>query len=279
MSDSKEKKKKGFFSRLFGGLSAPEKTKKEEISINETKEIPSKSALNKMKKADIVAVAKENGLELDINLTKAKLLDAWDIHFNESSSPSAVDDAATVMAESAASQKEPTDEDVVAEEAATAEEEAATAEEEAATAEEEAPAEEAATAEEEAPAEEALSVSLEEKTPSQIINEFESKQMKTDLPEFRPGDTVVVSVKVREGERTRLQAFEGVVMGVKKAGLNSSFIVRKISSGIGVERTFQTHSPMIDSIQVKRKGDVRQAKLFYLRERSGKSARIKERLE
>ena len=103
--------------------------------------------------------------------------------------------------------------------------------------------------------------------------------MKTDLPEFRPGDTVLVSVKVREGERTRLQAFEGVVMGVKKAGLNSSFIVRKISSGIGVERTFQTHSPMIDSIQVKRKGDVRQAKLFYLRERSGKSARIKERLE
>ena len=143
---------------------------------------------------------------------------------------------------------------------------------------EEAPAEEA-TAEEEAPAEEALSVSLEEKSPSQIINEFESKQMKTDLPKFRPGDTVVVSVKVREGERTRLQAFEGVVMGVKKAGLNSSFIVRKISSGIGVERTFQTHSPMIDSIQVKRKGDVRQAKLFYLRERSGKSARIKERLE
>ena len=275
MSDSKEKKKKGFFSRLFGGLSSPEETKKEEISIKETKEIPSKSALNKMKKADIVAVAKENGLELDINLTKAKLLDAWDIHFNESSSPSAVDDAATVMAESAASQKEPTDEDVVAEEEATAE--AATAEEE--TPVEETPAEEAATAEEEAPAEEALSVSLEEKTPSQIINEFESKQMKTDLPKFRPGDTVVVSVKVREGERTRLQAFEGVVMGVKKAGLNSSFIVRKISSGIGVERTFQTHSPMIDSIQVKRKGDVRQAKLFYLRERSGKSARIKERLE
>ncbi len=287
MSDSKEKKKKGFFSRLFGGLSAPEEPKKEEISIKETKEIPSKSALNKMKKADIVAVAKENGLELDINLTKAKLLDAWDIHFNESSSPSAVDDAATVMSESAASQKEPTDEDVVAEETATAEEETPVEEtpaEEAATAEEETPveetpAEESATAEEEAPAEEALSVSLEEKTPSQIINEFESKQMKTDLPKFRPGDTVVVSVKVREGERIRLQAFEGVVMGVKKAGLNSSFIVRKISSGIGVERTFQTHSPMIDSIQLKRKGDVRQAKLFYLRERSGKSARIKERLE
>ena len=247
MSDSKENKKKGFFSRLFGGSFAPEEPKKEEIRTEDTREIPTKSALNKMKKADIVAVAKENGLELDINLTKAKLLDAWDIHFNESLSPSAVDDAATVMAESAASQKESIDEDT--------------------------------PAEEEAPAEEALSVSLEEKTPSQIINEFESKQMKTDLPEFRPGDTVVVSVKVREGERTRLQAFEGVVMGVKKAGLNSSFIVRKISSGIGVERTFQTHSPMIDSIQVKRKGDVRQAKLFYLRERSGKSARIKERLE
>ena len=283
MSDSKENKKKGFFSRLFGGLSAPEEPKKEETRIEDTREIPTKSALNKMKKADIVAVAKENGLELDINLTKAKLLDAWDIHFNESPSPSAVDDAATVMAESAASQKESIDEDTPAEEEAPAEEAAPVEEEapaeEAAPVEEEAPAEEAAPVEEEAPAEEALSVSLEEKTPSQIINEFESKQMKTDLPEFRPGDTVVVSVKVREGERTRLQAFEGVVMGVKKAGLNSSFIVRKISSGIGVERTFQTHSPMIDSIQVKRKGDVRQAKLFYLRERSGKSARIKERLE
>ena len=276
MSDSKENKKKGFFSRLFGGSSAPEEPKKEETRIEATREIPTKSALNKMKKADIVAVAKENGLELDINLTKAKLLDAWDIHFNESPSPSAVDDAATVMAESAASQKESIDEDTPAEEAAPVEEEAPVEE---ASAEQEAPPEEAAPEEEEAPAEEALSVSLEEKTPSQIINEFESKQMKTDLPEFRPGDTVVVSVKVREGERTRLQAFEGVVMGVKKAGLNSSFIVRKISSGIGVERTFQTHSPMIDSIQVKRKGDVRQAKLFYLRERSGKSARIKERLE
>ncbi len=286
MSDSKENKKKGFFSRLFGGSSAPEEPKKEEFRIEDTREIPTKSALNKMKKADIVAVAKENGLELDINLTKAKLLDAWDIHFNDLPSPSAVDDAATVMAESAAIKIESIDEDDSAEEAAT-EEEAAPVEEEApaeeAAPEEEAPAEEAAPeeeapAEEEEPAEETLSVSLEEKTPSQIINEFESKQMKTDLPEFRPGDTVVVSVKVREGERTRLQAFEGVVMGVKKAGLNSSFIVRKISSGIGVERTFQTHSPMIDSIKVKRKGDVRQAKLFYLRERSGKSARIKERL-
>ena len=296
MSDSKENKKKGFFSRLFGGSFAPEQPKKEETRIEDTREIPTKSALNKMKKADIVAVAKENGLELDINLTKAKLLDAWDIHFNESPSPSAVDDAATAMAESAASQKESIDEDIPVEEVATTEEEApaedaAPLEEEAPTEEEAAPVEEEAAPEEEvpveeespegeeAPAEEALSVSLEEKTPSQIINEFESKQMKTDLPEFRPGDTVVVSVKVREGERTRLQAFEGVVMGVKKAGLNSSFIVRKISSGIGVERTFQTHSPMIDCIKVKRKGDVRQAKLFYLRERSGKSARIKERLE
>jgi len=138
---------------------------------------------------------------------------------------------------------------------------------------EEAPVEEAA---EEAPAEE---ISLEEASPSTIISSFETKQLKDDLPSFRPGDTVVVSVKVKEGERTRLQAFEGVVMGIKNKGLNSSFIVRKISSGIGVERTFQMHSPLIDSIKVKRKGDVRQAKLFYLRERSGKSARIKERLD
>jgi len=123
------------------------------------------------------------------------------------------------------------------------------------------------------------SVSLEEKSPAQIVQQFEKRQLKTDVPSFRPGDTVVVSVKVKEGQRSRLQAFEGVVMGVKKGGLNSSFIVRKISSGIGVERTFQTHSPMIDSITVKRKGDVRQAKLFYLRDRSGKSARIKERLD
>jgi len=144
---------------------------------------------------------------------------------------------------------------------------------------EEAPAEEVVA--EEAPAEEVNtpSVSLKERTPAQIVNDFETKQLKTDIPSFRPGDTIVVSVKVKEGDRTRLQAFEGVVMGVKKGGLNSSFIVRKISSGIGVERTFQTHSPLIDSIKVKRKGDVRQAKLFYLRDRSGKSARIKERLD
>ena len=248
MSDNKDNKKKGFFSRLFGGSSTPEETKNVVSEPQESSGVPTKASLNKMKKADIVDVAKKNGLELDINLTKAKLLEAWDLHFNQSS-PSAVDDAATVMAESAA--------DSSAEEA---------------PAEEEAPVEEA-------PAEEEIKVSLDEKTPSQIISNFENQQMKTDVPEFRPGDTVVVSVKVREGERTRLQAFEGVVMGVKNSGLNSSFIVRKISSGIGVERTFQTHSPMIDSIKVKRKGDVRQAKLFYLRERSGKSARIKERLE
>ena len=134
---------------------------------------------------------------------------------------------------------------------------------------------------EEAPAEEVVApkISTVEKSSARILEAFESKQIREDIPSFRPGDTVVVSVKVKEGTRTRLQAFEGVVMGVKKGGINASFVVRKISSGIGVERTFQTHSPMIDSITVKRKGDVRQAKLFYLRERSGRSARIKERLE
>jgi large subunit ribosomal protein L19 len=148
---------------------------------------------------------------------------------------------------------------------------------------EEAPAEEVVAEEAEVVAEEAEEtapvISTVERSPAQIVSDFEKKQIKTDLPSFRPGDTVVVSVKVKEGDRTRLQAFEGVVMGVKQGGLNASFIVRKISSGIGVERTFQTHSPMIDSIVVKRKGDVRQAKLFYLRDRSGKSARIKERLD
>ena len=122
-------------------------------------------------------------------------------------------------------------------------------------------------------------ITVDEKSPAQIINAFESNQLKADIPSFRPSDTVVVSVKVQEGDRTRLQAFEGVVMNIKKAGLNSAFIVRKISSGIGVERTFQMHSPLIDSISVKRKGDVRQATLYYLRERSGRSARIKERLD
>ena len=133
----------------------------------------------------------------------------------------------------------------------------------------------------EAPVEEAQAapITLDEQSPAQIINTFEANQLKDDIPSFRPGDTVVVSVKVQEGDRTRLQAFEGVVMNIKKAGLNSAFIVRKISSGIGVERTFQMHSPLIDSISVKRKGDVRQATLYYLRERSGRSARIKERLD
>ncbi len=134
---------------------------------------------------------------------------------------------------------------------------------------------------EEAPEEEVQTapITVDEKSPAQIINAFESNQLKADIPSFRPGDTVVVSVKVQEGDRTRLQAFEGVVMNIKRAGLNSAFIVRKISSGIGVERTFQMHSPLIESIAVKRKGDVRQATLYYLRERSGRSARIKERLD
>ena len=306
MSDNKDNNKKGFFSRLFGGSNASVQTKTEVTSSEQSSEIPSMSALNKMKKADIVSVAKDNGLELDINLTKAKLLEAWELHFSSEPSPSAVDDAADVMAEVAAAKEAPVEEaaeevaeeapveeaaEEVAEEAPVEEAVEEVAEEAAEEVAEEAPVEEAAEevaekAAEEAVVEEAveeketeIKISMDEKTSAQIISDFETKQLKTDLPEFRPGDTIVVSVKVREGERTRLQAFEGVVMGVKKGGLNSSFIVRKISSGIGVERTFQTHSPMIDSIKVKRKGDVRQAKLFYLRERSGKSARIKERLE
>lgn len=111
-----------------------------------------------------------------------------------------------------------------------------------------------------------------------IISELEAEQMDKDLPEFAPGDTLVVQVKVKEGNRERLQAFEGVVIGKRNRGLNSAFTVRKISHGVGVERTFQTFSKLLDSITVKRRGDVRQAKLYYLRERSGKSARIKEKL-
>lgn len=111
-----------------------------------------------------------------------------------------------------------------------------------------------------------------------IISELEAEQMDKDLPEFAPGDTIVVQVKVKEGNRERLQAFEGVVIGKRNRGLNSAFTVRKISHGVGVERTFQTFSRLLDSITVKRRGDVRQAKLYYLRERSGKSARIKEKL-
>jgi large subunit ribosomal protein L19 len=113
---------------------------------------------------------------------------------------------------------------------------------------------------------------------NKIISELNAEQMDKELPEFGPGDTVVVQVKVKEGSRERLQAFEGIVLGKRNRGLNSAFTVRKISHGIGVERTFQTYSKLIDSVEVKRRGDVRQAKLYYLRELSGKAARIKEKL-
>ena len=235
MSKDKDSKKKGFFSNLFGGSNTTESN--EQVA----QDIPSKSNLSKLKKAEIAEVANKLGLDLDISLTKAKMIDEFASKFYQES--------------------EINPEEVKAE----AEEVEEVAEEVKAEAEDEEV--------------NALEVSLYEKTPAQIINSFESTQLKDDIPSFRPGDTVVVSVKVKEGDRTRLQAFEGVVMGIKKRGLNSSFIVRKISSGIGVERTFQTHSPLIESIKVKRKGDVRQSKLFYLRERSGKSARIKERLD
>ena len=254
MSDDKKTENKGFFSRIFGGLTgSSESDVKEKSSV----ELPSPSAIKAMKKADIVSTAKEHGLELDITNTKAQLLESWENHFSNDDSPSAVDDAAEAMAESAAKTSESIEEAPV--------EEAPV---------EEAPAEEAAPEEEAAPV-----ISDVEKSPASIVSDFEKSQLKEDLPSFRPGDTVSVSVKVKDGQRTRLQAFEGVVMSVRNSGLNSSFIVRKISSGIGVERTFQLHSPLIDSISVKRKGDVRKAKLFYLRERSGKSARIKERLD
>ena len=243
MSDDKKTEKKGFFSRIFGGLTGSSRT---EVEEKPSVELPSASAIKAMKKADIVATAKEHGLELDISNTKVQLLESWEKHFLNDDSPSAVDDAAEVMAESAADTSDSV---------------------------EEAPAEEAPVEEE------ALAISDVEKSPASIVSDFEKSQLKEDIPSFRPGDTVSVSVKVKDGERTRLQAFEGVVMSVRNSGLNSSFIVRKISSGIGVERTFQLHSPLIDSITVKRKGDVRKAKLFYLRERSGKSARIKERLD
>ncbi len=113
---------------------------------------------------------------------------------------------------------------------------------------------------------------------NEIIEDIENAQLKDDLPEFAPGDTVVVQVRVREGSRERQQAFEGVVIGKRNRGLNSSFTVRKISHGVGVERTFQTHSPIIASISVKRRGDVRKAKLYYLRERRGRAARIREKI-
>ena len=328
-----EEKKKGFFSKLFS-------RSKEEVQPNIV--IPTKTELNKMKKAELLDFGGRLDLELSESLTKVKIIEAILNHGaddNDTQSDKNETSKEETRAEEAAPAEEapieetsaeeaPIEEEAPAEEAAPAEEEApaeeapieeeATAEEaapaeeapieEEATAEEAAPAEEApieeeATAEEaapaeEVPAEETESTSLDEQeineddtkeakivpkqhelSPSQIIEEFEKSQLKDDLPIFRPGDTVTVSVKVKEGERSRLQAFEGVVMHIKNAGLNSSFIVRKISSGIGVERTFQMHSPLIDSIAVKRKGDVRKAKLYYLRERSGRSARIKERLE
>ncbi|HEY5667281.1 MAG TPA: 50S ribosomal protein L19 [Gammaproteobacteria bacterium] len=113
---------------------------------------------------------------------------------------------------------------------------------------------------------------------SQLIDQLEKEQLKQDVPSFGPGDTVVVQVRVKEGERERLQAYEGVVIAKRNRGLNSSFTVRKVSHGEGVERVFQTHSPAVAGITVKRRGDVRRAKLYYLRERSGKSARIKEKV-
>ncbi len=113
---------------------------------------------------------------------------------------------------------------------------------------------------------------------SKIIDKINAEQMKRKLPDFAPGDTVVVDVKVKEGDRERLQAYEGVVIAIRNRGLNSAFTVRKISYGEGVERVFQTYSPLIDKVTIKRRGDVRRAKLYYLRDRQGKAARIKEKL-
>ena len=113
---------------------------------------------------------------------------------------------------------------------------------------------------------------------SNIIQQLEAEQMKQDVPSFGPGDTVIVDVKVKEGERERIQAYEGVVIAVRNRGLNSAFTVRKISHGEGVERVFQTQSPAVADIKVKRRGKVRRAKLYYLRGRTGKAARIKEKI-
>jgi large subunit ribosomal protein L19 len=113
---------------------------------------------------------------------------------------------------------------------------------------------------------------------SKIIEQLEREQMKADIPDFGPGDTVVVQVRVKEGNRERLQAYEGVVIARRNRGLNSSFTVRKVSHGEGVERVFPLHSPVVAEIAVKRRGDVRRAKLYYLRDRSGKSARIREKV-
>ena len=309
MSDTKETKKKGFFSKLLGRSDAVDANKEPEKPEDLKESAPksdndsesssaksntglestlSKSALAKMKKADIVAAAAELGLDLDIKLTKDKLLAAWDAHFNQESiseEPILEETAEEPVAEEATEEPivEETVEEPVAEEATEEPIEEESVEKPVAEEANDEPISESLSdsndpSEEESESE-AVSVSVDEKSPAEIIKTFESNQLRDDIPSFRPGDTVVVSVKVKEGERTRLQAFEGVVMNIKNRGLNSAFIVRKISSGIGVERTFQLHSPMIDSIKVKRKGDVRQAKLYYLRERSGRSARIKERLD
>ena len=114
---------------------------------------------------------------------------------------------------------------------------------------------------------------------NKVIQQIEDEQMSKKLPKFTPGDTVVVQVKIREADRERLQAFEGVVIGKRNRGLNSAFTVRKISHGIGVERTFQTYSPQVDSVKLKRRGNVRQAKLYYLRDLTGHAARITEKLD
>ncbi len=324
MTDDNKKNKPSFFSRLFGtsdkkNASIDVKAKESKKESHLTKDIPTKSTVSKMKKADIVELAKSHGLELDIKLTKALLLEAWVKHFEEiNSTPSkkspeeeSLLDETPVEGEAAEAVEETTIEAVketpTEEEPPTevvevaAEEETPIAEEPAAEVVDEVAAEEDISSVQELSSEEdtvieesADSSNVDNQTDTELQNEppsdvehsgstivknFEKKQLNNSVPSFRPGDTLVVSVKVKDGQRTRLQNFEGVVMSIKKRGLNSSFIVRKISSGIGVERTFQLHSPLIDSITVKRKGDVRKAKLFYLRDRSGKSARIKERLD
>lgn len=324
MTDDNKKNKPSFFSRLFG--TSDKKNESIDVKAEEskkesplTKDIPTKSTVSKMKKADIVELAKSYGLELDIKLTKALLLEAWVKHFEEiDSTPSkkspeeeSLLDETPVEGEAAEAIEEttieavketPADEEPLTEgEEVAAEVETPIEEEPAAEVVDEATAEEDISSEQELASEEdtvieesADSLNVDNQTDTELQNEppsdvehsgstivenFEKKQLNNSVPSFRPGDTLVVSVKVKDGQRTRLQNFEGVVMSIKKRGLNSSFIVRKISSGIGVERTFQLHSPLIDSITVKRKGDVRKAKLFYLRDRSGKSARIKERLD
>ena len=324
MTDDNKKNKPSFFSRLFGisdkkneSIDVKAEESKKESSL--TKDIPTKSTVSKMKKADIVELAKSHGLELDIKLTKALLLEAWVKHFEEiDSTPSkkspeeeslldetpvegeaaeAVEETTIEAVKETPTEEEPPTEgvEVAAEEETPIEEESAAEVVDEAAAEEDISSEQELASEEDNVIEESADSSnvdnqtdteLQNEPPSDvehsgstIVENFEKKQLNNSVPSFRPGDTLVVSVKVKDGQRTRLQNFEGVVMSIKKRGLNSSFIVRKISSGIGVERTFQLHSPLIDSITVKRKGNVRKAKLFYLRDRSGKSARIKERLD